>query len=309
MNKNKENTMEPLPNDLNENPSLDRWMWLLKRTVMDNNWNALHESFQTDNSYFRELADTLDYVNDEANSVHPNHLVRQSINGAIGVFKVFREVFALDMLKKHTATPYDANLFISMFNRTVAFEENDQALLDAVKDSFNKRRSDEFPLVNTLDQAFQISRVEGRPPNPYKVPNNVKMLLAMIIDGDMSKAKAIERIDSMANNHSLKSQENKGLWRTANDQPRPQIWGEDRWKDEMRIYKWAALNDYLYKRVAEGRTSLTKDESKRIHKHWNEIDIPKELEIYPTFIKVGIGRLIGKDSAKTITADVIKTKH
>jgi len=37
--------------------------------------------------------------------------------------------------------------------------------------------------------------------------------------------------------------------------------------------------------------------------------MPKELEIYPTFIKVGIGRLIGKDRAKTITADVIKTKH
>jgi len=309
MNKNKENTLERLAKDLNENPSLDRWTWLLKRTVMDNNWHALHKSFQTDNSYFRELADTLDYVNDEANSVHPNHLVRQSINGAIGVFKVFREAFALDMFKQHTATPYDANLLISMFNRTVAFEENDQALLDVVKDSFNKRRSDEFPLVNTLDQAFQISRIEGRPPNPYKVPNNVKMLLAMIIDGDMSKAKAIERIDSMANNHSLKTQENKGLWRTANDQPRPQVWGEDRWKNEMRKYKWAALNDYLYERVAKGRTSLTEAESKRIHKNWNQIDIPQELEVSPTFIRVGIGQFIGKDRAKTITADVIKTKH
>jgi len=309
MNKNKENTLERLAKDLNENPSLDRWTWLLKRTVMDNNWHALHKSFQTDNSYFRELADTLDYVNDEANSVHPNHLVRQSINGAIGVFKVFREAFALDMFKQHTATPYDANLLISMFNRTVAFEENDQALLDVVKDSFNKRRSDEFPLVNTLDQAFQISRVEGRPPNPYEVPNNVKMLLAMIIDGDMSKAKAIERIDSMANNHSLKTQENKGLWRTANDQPRPQVWGEDRWKNEMRKYKWAALNDYLYERVAKGRTSLTEAESKRIHKNWNQIDIPQELEVSPTFIRVGTGQFIGKDRAKTITADVIKTKH
>jgi len=309
MNKNKENTLERLAKDLNENPSLDRWTWLLKRTVMDNNWHALHKSFQTDNSYFRELADTLDYVNDEANSVHPNHLVKQSINGAIGVFKVFREAFALDMFKQHTATPYDANLLISMFNRTVAFEENDQALLDVVKDSFNKRRSDEFPLVNTLDQAFQISRIEGRPPNPYKVPNNVKMLLAMIIDGDMSKAKAIERIDSMANNHSLKTQENKGLWRTANDQPRPQVWGEDRWKNEMRKYKWAALNDYLYERVAKGRTSLTEAESKRIHKNWNQIDIPQELEVSPTFIRVGTGQFIGKDRAKTITADVIKTKH
>ena len=120
--------------DLIENPSLDRWVWLLKRTVMDNNWSNLHDGFRTDNSYFRELADTLDYVNDEANSVHPMHQVRQSINGAIGVFKVFRERFALDMFKKHTANEYDSNLVISMFNRTVTFEENDKELLNVIKD-------------------------------------------------------------------------------------------------------------------------------------------------------------------------------
>ena len=57
--------------DLIENPSLDRWVWLLKRTVMDNNWSNLHEEFRTDNSYFRELVDTLDYVNDEVNNVPP----------------------------------------------------------------------------------------------------------------------------------------------------------------------------------------------------------------------------------------------
>ena len=44
------------------------------------------------------------------------------------VFGVFRERFALDMFKKHTANEYDSNLVISMFNRTVTFEENDKEL-------------------------------------------------------------------------------------------------------------------------------------------------------------------------------------
>ena len=247
-----------------EKPNLDRWVWLLKRTVMDNNWCSLHEGFRTDNSYFRELADTLDYVNDEVNNVHPMHHVRQSINDAIGVFKVFREVFAVDMFKKHTATTYDSNLVISMFNRTVTFEENDKELLNAIKDSFNKRKSDGYPLVNTLDQAFQLSRVEDRPTNPYKVPENIKLLVTMMIDEDMSRNACIEKIGEMANNHSLKTSDNKGLWRTAKDNPRPQIWGLDRWQDEMVKYKWAALNDYLYERLEKGRTTLDDREFKRI---------------------------------------------
>ena len=292
--------------DLIENPSHDRWVWLLKRTVMDNNWSNLHEGFRTGNSYFRELADTLDYVNDEVNNVHPMHQVRQSINGAIGVFKVFREVFALDMFKKHTANEYDSNLVISMFNRTVTFEENDKELLNAIKDSFNKRKSDGYPLVNTLDQAFQLSRVEGRPTNPYKVPENIKQLVAMMIDEDMPRNACIEKIDEMANNHSLKTTDNKGLWRTANGQPRPQIWGTERWQDEMDKYKWTALNDYLYERMEKGRTTLDDREFKRIKSNWNKIIMPNELVSYPTFLKLGIGRLGGKDGKKTVTTEVIK---
>jgi len=292
--------------DLIENPSLDRWVWLLKRTVMDNNWCSLHEGFRTDNSYFRELADTLDYVNDEVNNVHAMHHVRQSINGSIGVFKVFREVFAVDMFKKHTATTYDSNLVISMFNRTVTFEENDKELLNAIKDSFNKRKSDGYPLVNTLDQAFQLSRVEGRPTNPYKVPENIKQLVAMMIDEDMPRNACIEKIDEMANNHSLKTTDNKGLWRTANSQPRPQIWGTERWQDEMDKYKWTALNDYLFERMEKGRTTLDDREFKRIKSNWNKIIMPNELVSYPTFLKLGIGRLGGKDGKKTVTTEVIK---
>ena len=281
--------------DLIENPSLDRWVWLLKRTVMDNNWSNLHEEFRTDNSYFRELVDTLDYVNDEVNNVPPMHQVRQSINGAIGVFKVFREVFALDMFKKHTANEYDSNLVISMFNRTVTFEENDKELLNAIKDSFNKRKSDGYPLVNNLDHAFQLSRVEGSPTNPYKVPENIRQVVAMMIDEDMSRNACITKLDEMANNHSLRTKDNKGLWRTANSQLRPQIWDVDRWQDEMDKYKWAALNDYLYERMEKGRTTLDDREVKRIKSNWNEIIMPNERICYPTFIKLGICTLkVGK---------------
>ena len=288
--------------DLTENPSLDRWVWLLKRTVMDNNWSNLHEGFRTDNSYFRELADTLDYVNDEVNNVHPMHQVRQSINGAIGVFKVFREVFALDMFKKHTATTYDSKLVISMFNRTVTFEENDKELLNAIKDSFNKRKSDGYPLVNNLDQAFQLSRVEGRPTNPYKVPENIRQLVAMMIDEDMSRNACIEKIDEMANNHILKTKENKGLWRTAKDKPRPSIWNLDRWQDEMDKYKWAGLNDYLHERMEQGRTILDNRERKQIKGGWDKIDMPEELLCYPYYVAMGIGKL------NVAKSEIIKAK-
>jgi hypothetical protein len=292
-----------------ENPSLDRWVWILKRTVMDNNWSSLHEGLRTDNSYFRELADTLDYVNDEVNSVHPMHQVRQSINSSIGLFKVFREIFAVDMFKKHTATTYDSNLVISMFNRTVTFEENDKELLNAIKDSFNKRKSDGYPLVNNLDQAFQLSRVEGRPTNPYKVPENIRQVVAMMIDEDMSGNACITKLDEMANNHSLKTKDNKGLWRTANSQPRPQIWGANRWQDEMDKYKWAALNDYLYDRMEKGRTTLDNRELKRIKSNWNKIIMPNELTCYPTFLKLGIFGLVGKDGKKIVTTEVNKANN
>ena len=35
--------------NLIENPSLDRWVWLLKRTVQGNNWRDLNGGFITDN--------------------------------------------------------------------------------------------------------------------------------------------------------------------------------------------------------------------------------------------------------------------
>jgi len=298
--------MKEAEKDLIENPSLDRWKWLLQNTVQDNNWSNLHVGFNTDNSRFRELADTLDYVNDEVNNVHPMHQVRQSINGAIGIFKVFRESFALDMFKKHAANTYDSNLVISMFNRTVTFENNDKELLNVIKDSFNKRKSDGYPLVSSLDQAFQLSRVEDRPTNPYETPNNIRQLVAMMIDKNISRAKAIIELDNMSNNHSLKTKDNKGLWRSGNSQPRPKIWAEDRWQAEMDKYKWTALNDYLYDRMEEGRVILDDKEVKRIKSNWNKIDMPSQLQIYPTYLKLCMGRLDGKDESKIVRSEAIK---
>ena len=52
-------------------PSFNRWIWLLKRTVQSNNWIQLHEGLLTDESYLRELANMMDYVNDESNNVLP----------------------------------------------------------------------------------------------------------------------------------------------------------------------------------------------------------------------------------------------
>ena len=64
--------------DTSKNPSIDKWRWLLKRTLYKNNWSHLHEGFISDESYLREVADTMDFVKDEANNVHPDSLVSQS---------------------------------------------------------------------------------------------------------------------------------------------------------------------------------------------------------------------------------------
>jgi hypothetical protein len=290
-------------NDKNliEKPSIKRWIWLLKRTVQGNNWRDLHEGFTTDNSYFRELVDIMDYVKDEANDVPPNHQVILSMNSGMGTLFKLRELFAVDCYKRGEANENDVSLVIEMINRTIWSKEYNEELMNLVKDSFNKRKID--PLVKTLDQAFQLERVNiGSPVNPYKVPNNIKQLIAMIIDEDMSRNACIEKIDEMANNHTLKTKDNKGLWRTAKDNPRPSIWGMDRWQTEMDRYKWAGLNDYLYERMENGRLILDDRERKQIKSNWNKIDIPESLMCYPNFIAVEIGKL------NVVRSEVIKAK-
>ena len=289
-------------NDKNliEKPSIDRWTWLLKRTVHDNNWRDLHESFKTNNSYFRELIDIMDYVKDETNNVPLNHKVILSMNAGMGTLFKLRELFAVDCYKRGEANESDVSLIIEMINRTIWSKEYNEELMNLVKDSFNKIKTD--PLINTLDQAFQLERLNiVKSLNPYKVPNNIKQLIAMMIDEDISKSACIVEIDKIAINHLNKTKENKGLWRTAKDNPRPSIWSMDRWQDEIDKYKWTGLNDYLYKRIEEGRTILNDRERKRIKSNWNKIDMPLSLMCYSTFVTVKIGKL-NKAKSETIKA-------
>jgi len=278
-------------NDKNliEKPSINRWTWLLKRTVHDNNWRDLHESFKTNNSYFRELIDIMDYVKDETNNVPLNHKVILSMNTGMGTLFKLRELFAVDCYKRGEANESDVSLIIEMINRTIWSKEYNEELMNLVKDSFNKIKTD--PLINTLDQAFQLEKPNiGESLNPYKVPNNINQLITMMIDEDVSMSDSIEEIDKMANNHLNKTKENKGLWRTAKKNPRPSIWSKDRWQDEMDKYKWTGLNDYLYERIEKGRTVLDDRERKRIKSNWNKIDMPLSLICYPNFVAVEVGK-------------------
>ena len=275
--------------NLIENPSLDRWLWLLKRTVQSNNWRDLHESFTTDNSYFRELVDIMDFVKDEANKVSSNHKVILSMRSGMGTLFKLRELFAVDCYKRGEANESDVSLIIEMINRTIWSKEYNEELMNLVKDSFNKIKTD--PLINTLDQAFQLEKPNiGESLNPYKVPNNINQLITMMIDEDVSMSDSIEEIDKIANNHLNKTKENKGLWRTAKNNPRPSIWSKDRWQDEMDKYKWTGLNDYLYERIEKGRTVLDDRERKRIKSNWNKIDMPLSLICYPNFVAVEVGK-------------------
>ena len=278
-------------NDKNliEKPSIDRWTWLLKRTVHDNNWRDLHESFKTNNSYFRELIDIMDYVKDETNNVPLNHKVILSMNAGMGTLFKLRELFAVDCYKRGEANESDVSLIIEMINRTIWSKEYNEELMNLVKDSFNKIKTD--PLINTLDQAFQLEKPNiGESLNPYKVPNNINQLITMMIDEDKSISASIEEINKMANNHLNKTKENKGLWRTAKDNPRPSIWSIDRWQDEMDKHKWTGLNDFLYERIEKGRTILDDRERKRIKSNWNKIDMPLSLICYPNFVAVEVSK-------------------
>ena len=285
--------------NLIENPSFGRRVWLLKRTVQANNWRDLHDRLITDKSHFRELIDIMDYVKDEVNNVPISHQVRISIESGMGILYQLRELFAVDCYRRGEANENDVNLVIEMINRTIHFKEYDEVLMTLVKDSFNKRKTDS--LVNTLDQDFQLERAYmGSPKNFYKVPNNIKQLIAMMIDEGMPKDVCIEKIDKMANNHALKTKDNKGLWRTAKDNPRPSIWNVVRWQDEMDNYKWAGLNDYLYERIEQGRILLDASERKQIKGGWDNIDVPIKLLSYSKFVAMEIDRI---NVAKSVMID------
>jgi|APSaa5957512535_1039671.scaffolds.fasta_scaffold12948_3 hypothetical protein len=294
----KKKDAEKVDKTLITNPSLDRYLWLLYRTIQKNNWGHLHEGFISEISYLRELADMMDYVNDEKNNVPFAHQVKQSMMGNQNVLYQFRQSFALDMFKKDMATKYDGELVIEMYNRTVEFGENKEEILHAVKDAFNRRKHEKN--VNTLNQAFYLENTRGRP-TKYVIPYNIERAVHMMIEEDMSLPVCVEELN-------IESKQTQPLQKAANQKKRPSEWTLKRYEKEMAEYKWTTLNNYLIERMQKGNTTLDDFERRRIRRNWNKIEMPEELLMYPTFMGLGFGKLGGKDGKKTVTAEVIKAK-
>ena len=281
-------------------PSFDRWTWLLKRTVQRNNWSHLHDDFLTDESYLRELANMMDYVNDESNNVLPNHKVRTSILYNKNPLYDFRQNFAVAMYKRQIANQKDVELVQEMIKRTIWAKEYDEELMSLVADSFDRNKNEDKE--NSLDQAFQLKELNVTRPEPeYKTPYNIQRAVSMMLDEDMSMSTCIEELDREANNHSLKTSDNRGLWRSANELQRPSIWEINRWQSEMTKYKYTALNDYLLNRMERVGNQLNERKRQRIKRYWN-IDIPEELCIYQDFVNLSIGKV-------TATAETKKAKN
>ena len=273
-------------------PSFNRWIWLLKRTVQSNNWIHLHEGFLTDESYLRELANMMDYVNDESNNVLPKHKVRASMMDNKNPLYYLRQNFAVAMYKRQIANQKDVELIQEMIKRTIWSKEYDEELMSLVADSFDRHKNEDKE--KSLDQAFQLKKLSIERPEPeYKTPYNIQRIVAMMLDEDMSMNACIEELNKEANNHSLKTSDNRGLWRSANELQRPSIWDVNRWKGEMTKYKYTALNDYLLDRMERVGNQLNERKRERIKRNWN-IDMPEELFIYPDFIDVVVRNLSAK---------------
>jgi hypothetical protein len=280
-------------------PSFNRWIWLLKRTAHRNNWSHLHERFLTDESYLRELANMMDYVNDESNNVLPNHKVRASILHNKNPLYEFRQNFAVARYKRQIANQKDVELVQEMIKRTIWAKEYDEELMTLVAESFDRRKSEDK--VDSLDSVFQLKKLNiGKSEPEYKTPYNIKRIVAMMLDEDMSMSACIEEIDREANNHSLKTLDNRGLWRSAHELQRPSIWDLNRWQSEMAKYKYTALNDYLLDRMERVGNQLNESKRHRIKRNW-KIDIPEELFTYQDNINLSIGKVTASPFGNTPT--------
>ena len=255
---------------------LDRWIELLQRTTQDNNWKGLHERFRTDNSYFREMKDTIDYVLHNELKTADEKNVKDTIERSMGVWKAFCESCSLIFVKEWMQNPimrpskYDIKLFQEMFIRGVKLEtyktlplEADWKVLDIMAD-LHKRNVDKGL---SLDKAFGLEDPVGHPPNnPFEVPDYIRRMVVDMIDSDESQTQAItnEMKNLKTSTHSV-----------------------DHYKHMMLKHKWTALNDHLHDRFIRGIKTLDDRERKRIHKNWDGIDMPETLEIYQAFTHYG----------------------
>ena len=281
--------------------SFGRWLELLQKTVQGNNWKALHHRFNTDNSYYREMKNYLDCVLDSPyglieDKFHPSMYadlkkIRDSIDNNKNVWKAFRESASIEFMKQYLSdhkmrpTVYDIKQFQELFIRAVK--------LDSYRSSPDEAQWDLLEIMaelnkislgqgKSLDQAFGLTATVGHPiNNPYEVPTYIDNMVRSMISDDISQAEAIRNqlADKKTPSHS-----------------------EEHYKNMMAKHKWSALNDFLFDRCINGKKTLGDDELKRIRKNWDNIDMPKTLEITPDFIHMGIGR-IAKFEGKEVKAN------
>ena len=84
-------------------------------------------------------------------------------------------------------------LVTEMIKRTIWSKEFNDELMSLVADSFDRFETEEK--VGSLDQAFQLKKLNlGRPEPEYKTPNNIKRLVSMMLDEDMSMAECIKKV-------------------------------------------------------------------------------------------------------------------
>ena len=254
--------------------TIERWEELLQRTTKDNNWKSLHERFKTDNSYFREMKDTLDFLFYNAPTTQDEKNVRDILEKNIGVWKAFCESCSIIFVKEWIQDPlmrpskYDIALFQEMFIRGVKLEtyralplEADWKVLDMMAD-LHKRNVDKGL---SLDKAFGLEDPVGHPPkNPFEVPDYIRRMVVDMIDNDETQTQAIanEMNNLKTLTHSV-----------------------DHYKRMLLKHKWTALNDHLHDRLIRGIKFLDERERKRIHKNWDGIDIPEILVISSDFVQ------------------------
>ena len=253
------------------NPSLKRWIWLLNRTVLDNSWRHLSDRFIIDESYLRELIDTIDYVNDHDTKISKQGEIKLFIAKHQNKLYELRQMFAVRMYKKQRATEKDIALVFQMIKRSIHFKEFDEELMGLVKGK-------QTNLEDSFRRTNDVSQIKPE----IKTPYNIQRLVNMMLDDDASMASCMASLKKEATNHLVKTTNNKGLWRTALDLPRPSIWEDSRWKSEFNAYKYMALNHYLIDKVEQG-LHLKPFQVKAIRYIW-EVDVASALEIFPNVI-------------------------
>ena len=283
------------------NISFDRWLELLQKTVQGNNWKALHPKFNTDNSYYREMKNYLDCVLDSSYDLIEDKFqrsmyadvkkIKDSIDKNKNVWKAFRDSASIDFMRQYSLdhkmrpTHYDIKQFQELFIRAVKLDSYksypDEAQWDLLEIMAELNKISLDP-GKSLDQAFGLTATVGHPiNNPYKVPSYIGSMVRSMISDDISQAEAIRNqlADKKTPSHS-----------------------EEHYKNMMAKHKWSALNDFLFDRCINGKKTLGDDELKRISKNWDNIDMPKTLEITPDFIHGEIVR-IAKSEGKVIKAN------